>query len=151
MNATRFRTPGGQHKYLPTAPYSQHQLPHLQPSRFYCWDGSLHRSTSTRVSWCSLSLTQRACSSSAAVPQQVRGQPPASLLPLSRAIPRRCRVGSPSPRDGEQLRSRSARRAPPVLQLQPILATKDEELTFCGICCYSRLCCIFCLHLLSPK
>lgn len=56
-----------------------------------------------------------------------QGQPPPPSPVPSRS--QEVRRGL-SPRDGEQLHSCSAPLAPPALQLQPILATKDEELTF---------------------
>lgn len=59
-------------------------------------------------------------------------------------------MGSP-PVLGEQLRSCSAPLRLPPLQLQPVLPTKGDQLTSCGICCCGRLHCSFCLDLFPSE
>lgn len=96
MNKNRFRIPGGQHKSLSKSPYSQHQLHHLQGSQFFFffllgWQFAEEH----------LDVQPGACCPSSDISasrqqryHRSRGQPPPSLLPLSWAFPRRCRVGS---------------------------------------------------------
>lgn len=143
MNKNHFGTPGEQHNYLSTAPYSQHHLHHIQLFQYvFFWLG-WQFAQEPGAGRPHLTYLLPISSSMAADPG---ARPPPSCL----SVPRRCRVGRPHV-TGSSCTPALPPLLPPTSQLQPSLATKDEELTFCGICCYSQLCCIFCLDLFSSK
>lgn len=104
MNKNHFRTPGEQHNYLSTAPYSQHHLHHLRLFQYFFL---------TRMTICTRARCWPSSSDISASHQQQygcrsRGQTPSLLSERPQEVPR-----GPSPRDGEQLHSCSAPLAPP--------------------------------------